>query len=117
MAGAGSRTLTSWEEAACFGWYPSAGPEYSLSQPGGTPGKAEAVGSEPGEGCIPTFIPSPLPGLLLGSQGSHQTLQPVALTEWRIKLWIQFCSPVGIRGRDMVGRESQRLRSSTPAPG
>ena len=38
----------SWEEAAGSGWYPSAGPEYSLSQPVGTPGEAAAVDSERG---------------------------------------------------------------------
>lgn len=57
----------SWEEAAGSGWYPSAGPEYSLSQPVGTPGEAAAVDSEPGEGCIPTRVPSPNLNLFQGS--------------------------------------------------
>ena len=94
----------SWEEAAGSGWYPSAGPEYSLSQPVGTPGEAAAVDSERGGaagggGLHPNSSsltqPKSVPGL---GHRSHQTFQPVALIGWRIAPWIQFRSPVGITG-------------------
>lgn len=71
-----------------------------------------AVGSEPGEGCTLTLVPSPprsSPGL---GQGSHQTFKPVILTAWSTTPWIRLRGPVGIGGKR--GRsEAEKLPSSS----
>lgn len=71
-----------------------------------------AVGSEPGEGCTPTLVPSPPRSSPRLGQGSHQTFQPVLFTAWRATLWIQLRGPVGIRGKK-GGSEAEKLRSSS----
>ena len=74
-----------------------------------------AVGSEAGEGCTPTLVPSPprsSPGL---GQGSHQTSQTVILTAWRATLLIQLRGPVGIRGK-RGGSKTEKLPSRNSPP-
>lgn len=70
------------------------------------------MGSEPGEGCTPTLVPSPprsSPGL---RQGSHQTFKPVIFTAWSTMPWIRLRSPVGSRGK-RGGSEAEKLPSSS----